>query len=266
MSFIESPSMNSLEVADAGDRDYVASLARGLEVISAFTKSRPKMTLSDIARSTGMSRATVRRLLLTLVREGYAEKDDKLFYLKPKVLKLGYSAVSSMSMLDVIQPVMNELAEKLQESVFAAVLAGEDVFYVARATSERLINVGITVGKRAPAFAVSTGRILLAAEPEAVREKYLDGVKLEKLTPNTVTSKVKLRALIEEARLSNYSIVDQELEVGLGAISVPIRNGEGKVIAALNVCCPSSRSSVQDMQKQILPEMMAASQKITAGL
>jgi IclR family pca regulon transcriptional regulator len=258
--------MDLIKAADANDRDYVASLARGLEVISAFTKSRPKMTLSDIARSTGMTRATVRRLLLTLVREGYADKDDKLFYLKPKVLKLGYSAVSSMSMLDVIQPVMNELAERLQESVFAAVLAGEEVFYVARASADRLINVGITVGKRAPAFAVSTGRILLAAEPEEVRERYLDGVRLEKLTPNTVTSKVKLRALIEEARLTNYSIVDQEMEAGLGAISVPIRNGEGKVIAALNVCCPSSRSTIQDMQKYILPEMMAASQKITAGL
>lgn len=265
--------MNSMDVIEASgasdrdnDRDYVASLARGLEVITAFTKSRPKMTLSDIARSTGMSRATVRRLLLTLVREGYADKDDKLFYLKPKVLKLGYSAVSSMSMLDVIQPVMNELAETLQESVFAAVLAGEEVFYVARASADRLINVGITVGKRAPAFAVSTGRILLAAEPEAVRERYLDGVRLEKLTPNTVTSKVKLRALIEEARINNYSIVDQELEAGLGAISVPIRNSEGKVIAALNVCCPSSRSTIQDMQKHVLPQMIAASHKITARL
>lgn len=258
--------MDVIEAADANDRDYVASLARGLEVISAFTKSRPKMTLSDIARSTGMSRATVRRLLLTLVREGYADKDDKLFYLKPKVLKLGYSAVSSMSMLDVIQPVMNELADKLQESVFAAMLAGEEVFYVARASADRLINVGITVGKRAPAFAVSTGRILLAAEPEEVRERYLDNVRLEKLTPNTVTSKVKLRALIEEARIANYSIVDQEMEAGLGAISVPIRNGEGKVIAALNVCCPSSRSTIQDMQKHILPEMIAASQKISAAL
>jgi IclR family transcriptional regulator, pca regulon regulatory protein len=258
--------MDGIEAGEANDRDYVASLARGLEVISAFTKSRPKMTLADIARSTGMNRATVRRLLLTLVREGYADKDDKLFYLKPKVLKLGYSAVSSMSMLDVIQPVMNELADKLQESVFAAVLAGEEVFYVARASADRLINVGITVGKRAPAFAVSTGRILLAAEPEEVRERYLDNVRLEKLTPNTVTSKVKLRALIEEARVSNYSIVDQEMEAGLGAISVPIRNGEGKVIAALNVCCPSSRSTIQDMQKHILPEMIAASQKISAAL
>lgn len=258
--------VDQIEAAEANDRDYVASLARGLEVICAFTKTRPKMTLSDIARSTGMNRATVRRLLLTLVREGYADKDDKLFYLKPKVLKLGHSAVSSMSMLDAMQPVMNELAEKLHESVFAAVLAGDEVFYVARASADRLINVGITVGKRAPAFAVSTGRILLAFEPEEVRERYLDNVRLEKLTPNTVTSKVRLRALLEEARASGYSIVDQEMEAGLGAISVPVRNGEGRVIAALNVCCPSSRSTIQDMQRHILPQMIAASQRISAAL
>jgi IclR family pca regulon transcriptional regulator len=258
--------MDSLDAGEVSDRDYVNSLARGLEVICAFTKTRPKMTLSEIARTTGMTRATVRRFLLTLVREGYAEKDEKLFYLKPKVLELGYSALSSMSMLDVIQPVMNELAKTLQESVFAAVLAGEDVIYIARATSDRLINVSITVGSRAPAHAVSTGRVLLAAEPEEAREKYLDRVKLEKLTTNTVTSKVKLRSLIEDARISNYSIVDQELEVGLGSISVPIKTSDGKVIAALNVCCPSSRTTMEDMQKKILPELMAATQKITAGL
>ncbi len=150
--------------------------------------------------------------------------------------------------------------------MFAAVLAGEDVIYIARATSERLINVSITVGSRAPAHAVSTGRILLAAESEEAREKYLDHVKLEKLTSNTITSKVKLRSLIEDARISNYSIVDQELEVGLGSISVPIKTSDGKVIAALNVCCPSSRTTIEDMQRKILPELMAATQKITAGL
>ncbi|MDO9487740.1 MAG: IclR family transcriptional regulator C-terminal domain-containing protein [Sphingomonadaceae bacterium] len=258
--------MDSLDASEVSDRDYVNSLARGLEVICAFTKTRPKMTLSEIARTTGMTRATVRRFLLTLVREGYAEKDEKLFYLKPKVLELGYSALSSMSMLDVIQPVMNELAKTLQESVFAAVLAGEDVIYIARATSDRLINVSITVGSRAPAHAVSTGRVLLAAETEEAREKYLDRVKLEKLTANTITSKVKLRSLIEDARISSYSIVDQELEVGLGSISVPIKTSDGKVIAALNVCCPSSRTTMEDMQRKILPELMAATQKITAGL
>ncbi len=251
---------------EGSDRDYVNSLARGLEVISAFTRARPRMTLSEIARETGMTRATARRFLLTLVREGYAEKDNKLFSLKPKVLELGYSALSSMGILDVVQPVMNDLSRTLQESVFAAVLTGDYVTYIARSTSERLVNVSITVGSRTPAHAVSTGRVLLAAEPIEALHRYLERVKLEPLTPHTVVSKVKLRAEIDRVRLENYSIVDQELEVGLGSISVPVRNGEGRVLAALNVCCPSARMTVEDMRRQILPELTAASQTITRGL
>ena len=258
--------MEALDTAEINDRDYVNSLARGLEVICAFTRTRPKMTLSDIARATGMTRATVRRFLLTLVREGYAEKDGKVFSLKPKILELGYSALSSMGILEIAQPVMNELSRTLQESVFAAVLTGDHVTYIARATSERLVHVSITVGSRAPAHAVSTGRVLLAAEPPEALGRYLDRVNLEALTPNTVTSKVKLRTEIERVRLESYSIVDQELEVGLGSISVPIRNGEGRVLAALNVCCPSSRTTVDDMQRRILPELMLATQTITRGL
>ncbi|TKD49975.1 IclR family transcriptional regulator domain-containing protein [Sphingomonas baiyangensis] len=258
--------MDGLDTSDISDRDYVNSLARGLEVICAFTRTRPKMTLSDISRATGMTRATVRRFILTLVREGYADRDEKLFYLKPKVLELGYSALSSMGMIEVLQPAMNELAKTLEESVFAAVLAGEDVIYIARATSARLVNVSISVGSRAPAHAVSTGRVLYANEDPERLAQYLDKVKLERLTPNTIVSKVKLRAAIEEARITNYSIVDQELEEGLGSISVPIRSSDGKVLAALNVCCPSSRTTFEDMQRVILPELMATAQRLTAAL
>ena len=258
--------MDPTDTAEFNDRDYVNSLARGLEVICAFTRTRPKMTLSEIARATGMTRATVRRFLLTLVREGYAEKEDKIFSLKPKILELGYSALSSMGILDVAQPIMNDLARSLQESVFAAVLTGDHVTYIARATSERLVNVSITVGSRAAAHAVSTGRVLLAAEPPDALGRFLDRTTLEAFTANTVTSKVKLRAEIERVRLENYSIVDQELEIGLGSISVPIRSSEGRVLAALNVCCPSSRTTVEDMQKRILPELIQASLAITRGM
>ena len=265
----QAPKPVEIDAPDAdeiSDRDYVNSLARGLEVICAFTRTRPKMTLSEVAKSTGMTRATVRRFLLTLVREGYADKDDKLFALKPKILQLGYSALSSMGLLEVIQPVMNDLAKSVQESVFAAVLTGDHVTYIARATSDRLINVSITVGSRAPAHAVSTGRVLLGAGPEDALLHYLDKVTLQKLTPHTITSKVKLREAIEQARNSGHSIVDQELEVGLGSISVPIRDGSNKTVAALNVCCPSARLSPEQMKRQILPELQAAAQRITSGL
>ncbi|MFZ4380999.1 MAG: IclR family transcriptional regulator domain-containing protein [Sandarakinorhabdus sp.] len=254
------------EIDELTDRDYVNSLARGLDVICAFTRTRPRMTLSEVAQETGLTRATVRRLLLTLVREGYADKDEKIFSLKPKVLDLGYSALSSMGILDVAQPVMNDLARTLNESVFCAVLTGADVTYIARARSDRYVNVSIAVGGRAPAHAVSTGRVLLAAEPAEALDRYLDRVTLRALTPHTLTSKAKLRGEIERVAREGHSIVDQELEIGLGSISVPIRSDEGRVLAALNVCCPSSRMTQDDMRKQILPQLLEASQAITRGL
>ena len=248
-------------------RDYVNSLVRGLEIMRAFTRTRPSMTLSEIARATNLPRAAVRRFMLTLAGEGYAETDGKYFNLKPKVLELGYAALSSLSFVEVAQPIMARLAFKLEESVFAAMLDDEDVVYVASAVSpERRVRISVAVGSRAPAHAVSTGRILLAALPEDEREGYLARVKLKRFTPNTVTSRAKLRKLIEEAGNQGWSIVDQELEIGLRSISVPIRQRNGEVAAALNVACPSSRVTLEDMHTTVLSELQAASRSITAGL
>ena len=249
------------------DRDYVNSLARGLEVIRAFTRTQPRMTLSEIARATGMSRATVRRFILTLVREEYAESDGKYFSLKPKVLELGYAALSSLTFLDVAQPVMEQLAKKLNESVLAAVLEGKDVVYIAKASpADRFVGISVSVGSRAPAHAVSTGRVLIAALPEEERLKYLESATLTKLTPNTVTSKVKLRAMIDESRVKGWSIVDQELEIGLRSIAVPLYDKAGNVLAALNVACPSSRITPENMRTEILLELQSAAQNITSSL
>lgn len=267
---IEDPAIAaSAEVADASgisDRDFINSLARGLEVISAFSRSKPSVTLSDMSRATGMTRATVRRLLLTLVREGYAKTDGKYFSLQPKVLKLGFAVISSMGIWEVAQPIMSTLSERLQESCFAAVLDGDEVTYVAKADSKRLVNIGIHVGSRAPVHAVSTGRVLMAALPDHKLQQYLDNGRFEKLTPYTTVSKVKLREEIEEVRALGWSIVDQELEVGLRSISVPLRHTDGEVFAALNVCCPSARISPEEIRTRILGELLTASKEITMGL
>lgn len=251
---------------EIGDRDYVNSFARGLEVIRAFSRASPKMTLSEVSRTTDMTRATVRRFLLTLVREGYVFTDGKYFSLTPKILELGYSALSSMSMLEIAQPIMAQLADRLQESCFAVVLQGDSVIYTARATSQRYISVGITVGSRVPAHCVSSGRVLLAGLPEDEFEAYLENAELTKFTPNTITSRVKLRSAVEEVRMQGWSIVDQELEIGLRSISVPIKDRSGATIAALNVPCPSARITYDYMRTTILAELMAASNRITSGL
>lgn len=248
-------------------RDFVNSLARGLEVIRAFSRAKPSMTLSEISHATGMTRATVRRFLLTLVQEEYAETDGKYFSLAPKILELGYAALSSMTFLDAVQPVMVQLAKQLKESCFTAVLEGFDVVYVASASPPgRLVNISVSVGSRTPAHSVSTGRVLVAALPEEERRHWLQKVKLTKLTPNTVTSREELSRLVEETRELGFSIVDQELEIGLRSIAVPIRNVDGSVLAALNVACPSSRISPEEMRDGILVEMQAASEEITAHL
>jgi IclR family pca regulon transcriptional regulator len=264
----EADSFPLAEAPDGGisDRDFVNSFARGLEVIRVFCRHTPKMTLSEVAQATGMTRATVRRFLLTLVREGYAESDGAQFSLRPKILELGFSALSSMNVWDVAQPIMNALSDRLQESCFAAVLDGDSVIYVARASSNRLVNVGITIGSRVPAHCVSTGRVLLAALPEAALHAYLEAVRLTKFTPFTVTSKVKLRGLVEEARLQGWASVDQELEIGLRSLSVPIRDRDGATIAALNVCCPSARMTPEDMRTRVLTELLDATNRISRAL
>jgi IclR family pca regulon transcriptional regulator len=251
---------------DVNDRDYVSSFARGLEVIRVFTRHNPKMTLSEVAQSTGMTRATVRRFLLTLVREGYVENNGRHFSLRPKILELGFSALASMNIWEVAQPIMNDLAERLRESCFAAVLDRDSVIYVASANSDRRVSVGITIGSRVPAHCVSTGRVLLAALADDVLHQYLDEMTLTKFTPNTITSKVQLRGVIREVRAQGWSIVDQELEVGLRSLSVPIRDGKGKTVAALNVCCPSTRITPEDMRTRVLAQTMEASSRITLAL
>jgi len=250
----------------SSDRDYVGSLARGLEVISAFSASRPSMTLSDMARVTGMTRATVRRLLLTLEREGYARSDGKYFSLRPKVLNLGFAAISSMGIWEIAQPIMEGLSDRLQESCFAAVLDGHEVTYVAKANARRIVNIGIAVGGRMPAYAISTGRVLLAGLPDEELDHYLEETDFEPLTPFTTTSKVKFREEIEEVRRRGWSILDQELEVGMRSISVPVLGCDGETLAALNVCCPSTRISPEDIRTCILGELLTASRDITAGL
>jgi len=248
-------------------RDYVNALARGLEVIRVFTRHRPRMTLSEVAELTGMTRATVRRFLLTLAQEGYVETDGKYFSLKPKVLELGFSALSSMNIWDVMQPVLETLSAALSESCFAAVLDCESVIYVARATPvNRRINVGISIGSRVPAHCVSTGRVLLAALPEDALREYIDTMTLTRFTSNTVTSRVQLRDMLEAVRRQGFSIVDQELEVGLRSLSVPVRDGSGAIIAALNVCCPSTRISLEEMQTRILAMTLASAREIGAAL
>lgn len=214
---------------------YVQSLARGLAVIAAFDAEHPRMTLSDVARRADLSRAAARRFLLTLETLGYVRSDGREFSLTPQVMRLGFAYLSSQSLPDIAQPHLQDLSMQIGESTSVAVLDGDDIMYVARRATTRIMHVSIRVGTRFPAYVTSMGRVLLAARPDAEIDAYLARAQLVALTAQTITEPVALRERLEQVRELGYSLVDQELEVGLRSLAVPIRDRSGAVIAAANV-------------------------------
>jgi len=253
--------------AQRDDRDFVASLARGLAVMLSFTQRKRQLTVSQISAQIGISRAAVRRSLLTLVKLGFAgTQDDQHYFLSPKVLSLSQAYFTSTPVATVAQPVLERLSAVLSESCSIATLDQYEVCYVARAAVSRIMSVDLHVGSRLPAFCTSMGRALLAHLPEERLDRYLERAVLTRYTSRTVDSVAKLRRILELTRRNDYAIVDQELEVGLRSLAIPIRNAAGNVVAALNVGCPAQRVSVRDMQTTFLPHLRKSAQEIGAKL
>jgi IclR family pca regulon transcriptional regulator len=220
--------------APAASDQYVQSLARGLAVIRAFGTDHPKMTLTEVAARTGLTRATARRFLYTLVELGYVRTDGKIFALTAKVLQLGYSYLSGLSLPQLAQPHLEDLSLRLGESTSAAVLEGADIAYIARVATRRIMAVGITVGTRFPAYATSMGRVLLAALPPAELEDYLARTELRPLTPLALGTREELQAELARVRAQGWCLLNQELELGLMSVAAPVHDGP-KVVAAINV-------------------------------
>jgi IclR family pca regulon transcriptional regulator len=245
--------------------EFVQSLARGLDVIKAFTADHPVQTLSDVARATALTRATARRFLLTLVELGYVRTDGKQFSLTPRVLELGFGYLSALTLPEVALPHLERLAHELGESTSASVLDGGDIVYVARVPVRRIMAVGITVGTRFPAYATSMGRVLLAGQSEAELDRLLDAVPPVGLTANTVTDRSMLRHEIAAVRERGWAAVDQELEVGLRSIAAPVRRN-GRVVAAINVSTTAGATSLERIEGEFAPALMAAGVAIGADL
>lgn len=220
---------------------FVQSLERGLAVIKAFSADQPELTLSDIARRTGMTRAAARRFLLTLADLGYVATVDRKFTLRPTVLELGYTYLSLMSFPQVATPHLTELSDRVHETTSLAVLDGDDIVYVVRVGARRVVASGLTVGTRLPAYLTSHGRVQLAARSDEEIDAYLSRVRLEPRTAHTVTDPARLRELLLEARGQGWCLVDQELEEGVTSIAVPVRDAAGQVIASVNVGTHSRR-------------------------
>ncbi|RZU62568.1 IclR family transcriptional regulator domain-containing protein [Zhihengliuella halotolerans] len=261
---------------------YVQSLERGLEVIRAFDAEHPSMTLTDVARVTGLTRATARRFLLTLTDLGYVRTDGKHFELTARVLRLGYAFVSSHDLPQLAEPVLEELSGAVGESASASVLDGDQVVYIARVHTRRIMRVGISVGTRFPAYATSMGRVLLAfsAEPRGstggpggeydVVARLSAGGELAALTQKTITEPEALRAELARVRDQGWCLVDQELERGLSSLAVPVRGPDGTVVAALNVSMsvggPGAEASAEERAVDLLPHLQAAAAQVEEAL
>ncbi len=245
-----------------GDRDFVASLEKGLLVIEAFDASRQRLTLSDVAKLTGITRAAARRYLLTLTKLNYADFDGRYFSLSPRILRLGYAYLSSASLSARVQPFLEQISEATGESSSAAILDGDDIVYIARSATRRIMSIGLGVGSRLPAYCTSLGRAILAYQPESTIDAYLERVRLEARTPRTITDRAALRAVLEDTRTQGYAIVNEELEFGLRSIAVPVIQRNGQVTIALNLSAQAGRVSADEMRERFLPSLSAASESL----
>jgi IclR family pca regulon transcriptional regulator len=235
------------------DPNYVLSLARGLKVIEAFEGHTEGQSVADVARRTGLSRAAVRRLLMTLESLGYAESVGRVYRLKIRVLKLGFSYLSSTSLPTIAQPILEQVTEAVHESSSLSVLDGDEIVYLARSAAKRVMSVGLSVGSRLPAYCTSMGRVLLAALPEAELAAYLERVDLKALTPKTITDKARVADIILRVKTEGFALTDEELELGLRSIAVAVRSRQNRVVAAMNIGVHAARVSNAEMIDRFLP-------------
>lgn len=239
-------------------RDLVAGLEKGLAVIAAFDQERPRLTISEVAALTGLTRAAARRYLLTLTHLGFVSQDRKMFALTPKVLRLGQSYLHSARLPRIVEPELHKLAYTLKESSLAGVLDGNDVICIAATSGGRAGNASPQPGTRVSAHASSIGRVLLAAMPQAELDAWIARQELTALTSHSITHPERLRTEIARTRSLGYAVIDQELELGLRALAVPLKNYRGDTVSAMNVLVHASRMSLEQMIEQCLPPMLQA--------
>jgi IclR family pca regulon transcriptional regulator len=263
---VKQPPSAALEVY-TGDPNFMASLARGLLVIQAFTPQTPQMTISQISVRTGLSRAAVRRCLYTLSKLGFAGAEDGQRYsLRPKMLTLANTYTATSTLASAAQPILERMSAALGESFSVATLDGEDIVYIARTTVTRVMSVDLHIGSRLPAFCTSMGRVLLAYLPQDQLEQYLQRATFTQYTPRTMTSPDKLRLALRNVRRNGYALCDQELEIGLRSLAVPVYAPNGRVVATVNLSGNAPRMPMLDMQTRFLPHLRAAAGELSVFL
>ena len=247
-------------------RDLIAGVEKGLQVIEAFDQERSRLTISEVAQRTGMTRAAARRYLITLTHLGYIRQQDKLFSLTPQVLRLGQSYLHSARLPRIAQPLLYRLAYSLQEAASVGILDDDQLVCVAAVSAGRLVSATLQPGTRVPAFFTANGRVLLAALPQSQIEDFLSRLQPEAITAHTIVNKERLLLEIDRARAQGYAIVDQELELGLRTIAVPVRNFRGDTVAAINISVHAARIAVEDIVESCLPALLKVQLELAALL
>lgn len=243
-------------------RDHVGSLERGLAVMETLAANPAGLTLSETAEKAGLTRAGARRFLLTLVAAGYAVQEGRRFLLSSRLISVARTWLSGSSLWTFAEPFMREVSSTLNESCSAAILADEDVVYMARVAGRRIVSVALHVGTRLPAYCTSMGRVLLSGLSEQDLSALLARATIRENTPKTVTDRDRLAELVRQARAEGFAIVDEELELGLRSIAVPVRDRSGAIVAAINVSTQSARFTVKEMEAEILPHLRRATTSI----
>lgn len=237
------------------ERDLMGGLMKGLKVIESFSAERPRLSISEAAETAALDRATTRRCLLTLSEMGYAAYDGKFFTLTPRVLRLGTGCLAAMPLPRIVQPVLDRLSQEIGESTSVSILDESEIVYVARAAQKRVMSIALMPGSRLPAYCTSMGRVLLAALTVAEARQILEAGPRPSRTPLTVTDLDALTAILTETRAQGYALIDQEVELGLRSIAVPLTNARGQTVAALNVGLSAGAEPVETLGERYLPAL-----------
>jgi IclR family pca regulon transcriptional regulator len=263
---MDQPTPTSADAIPLNQPDFVTALARGLSVIRALGEEGSPATLAEIARRVGLARATARRSLITLQTLGYVESDGRTFSLTSKVLSLGYSYLSSIPLARASKTCLEDISSTLNETSGTAILDGDDVVMLVRVPVQRMINPGIPSGSRLPAYCTATGHVLLSGQPDETIDGYLARLNPEALTPHTETDLSRIRESILETRRCGYAFQCEQAEIGIQAISVPIENASGRMVAAMNVVAPLTRASEAEMVGRFVPLMRKKADEISRSL
>jgi IclR family pca regulon transcriptional regulator len=246
--------------------EFVQSFARGLLVIKTLGAAARPVTLSEVADASALSRAATRRILLTLVRLGYVGQDGRQFSLLPRVLELGYAYLSALGAPELAQPILNELAMRAGESCSMSVLDGDDIVYIARVPTRKIVTISLGVGTRLPAYVTSMGRVLLGVASVQRLQAVLAKGPFPARTTKTLTDPTRLAARIAQDHAQGYSVVDEELEIGLCSIAVPVLNAAGRAVAALNIGASRGAYTPADMEQRFLPLLQQTAAQLTLAI